>query len=170
MKAISPMIAVILLIAFTVAIGGILSVWLSGLVSTQTSTVSSGSDKQIKCSSVALTIKTVTFNQTNACAVCNTTYYVNTTVRYDSGTEVLSPNVTLEVIYKGAINSSIGIITLSPGQSFANSTNVTRQNATGYYNSESVTPEIVRARTYCQGSVAVVAECKSGQPCMSPYS
>lgn len=49
MKGISPMIAIVLLIAFTVAIGGIMSVWLTGLTSTQTQQVSNQSAAQVKC-------------------------------------------------------------------------------------------------------------------------
>ncbi|MBS3055183.1 MAG: hypothetical protein J4452_01690 [Candidatus Aenigmarchaeota archaeon] len=49
MKGISPMIAIVLLIAFTVAIGGIMSVWLTGLTNTQTQQVSNQSAAQAKC-------------------------------------------------------------------------------------------------------------------------
>ena len=49
MKGISPMIAIVLLIAFTVAIGGVMSVWLTGLTNTQTQQVSNQSSAQAKC-------------------------------------------------------------------------------------------------------------------------
>ncbi|MEM5829793.1 MAG: archaellin/type IV pilin N-terminal domain-containing protein [Candidatus Aenigmatarchaeota archaeon] len=49
-KAISPMIATILLIAFTVAVGGIISVWLTGYTRTTGAAVSGATEDQIKCS------------------------------------------------------------------------------------------------------------------------
>jgi flagellin-like protein len=48
-KAISPMIATILLIAFTVAVGGIISVWLTGYTRTTSAAVSTATEDQIKC-------------------------------------------------------------------------------------------------------------------------
>ena len=48
-KAISPMIATVLLIAFTVAVGGILSLWLTGYTATTTSAVETASTNQTKC-------------------------------------------------------------------------------------------------------------------------
>ena len=49
MKAISSMIATILLIAFTVAVGGILSVWFTGLATTQTAGIENKTGGVIKC-------------------------------------------------------------------------------------------------------------------------
>ena len=48
-KAISPMIATVLLIAFTVAVGGILSLWLTGYMTTTTGIVETASTNQTKC-------------------------------------------------------------------------------------------------------------------------
>jgi len=160
------MIAVVLLIAFTVAVGGILSVWLSTLSTTQTTTVSGATEKQVKCAASSLVIKEVRYNTTSPCSLCNISHYVNTTIRYESGTETLSPNITIDVIAKGFRNSSIGITSLSPGQTFTNSTNVTTSilGSPGYI--VAIPPEIVRARTFCQVTVPIVAECKAGEPCM----
>ena len=168
MKAISPMIAVVLLIAFTVAVGGILSVWLSTLSTTQTTIVSSGTEKQVRCGASSLIIKEVRYNATQPCSLCNISHYVNTTIRYESGTEVLSPNVTLEVISRGTRNTSTHVVTLAPGQSYTNFTNVTTSANTlttgGFI--VAIPPELVRVRTFCQTNIPVTAECKSGQPCM----
>ena len=167
MKAISAMIATVLLIAFTIAVGGILSVWLSNLTTSQTSTVSSSTDKQVKCSASALVIKEVRFNATIPCTLCNISGYVNTTIRYESGTEALTPNITIDVIAKGVRNTSTHVITLSPGQAYTNSTNVTTTQPPGTSSHIlAIPPELVRVRAFCQGSLAIVAECKSGQSCM----
>ena len=149
MKAISPMIAVILLIAFTVAIGGILSVWLSGLVSTQTSTVSSGSDKQIKCAGSALRISEVRYPSSPTSGRGS----VNVSVIYDTGTEVLS-NISVEVSGKGIVDSATSTGTVVPGEGRALTFTA------------NFPPDLVSARGLCQSNVPVVAECKSGQPCM----
>jgi flagellin-like protein len=170
MKAISPMIAVVLLIAFTVSVGGILSVWLSTLSTTQTTIVSSGTEKQVRCGASSLIIKEVRYNATQPCTLCNISHYVNTTIRYESGAEVLSPNVTFEVISRGTRNISTHVVTLDPGESYTNSTNATTQGAAAGGVILAIPPELVRVRTFCQTNIPITAECKSGQPCMIPSS
>jgi len=48
-KAISPMIATILLIAFTVAVGGIISIWMTGYTRTTGASVSSATENTTAC-------------------------------------------------------------------------------------------------------------------------
>ncbi|MEM5766043.1 MAG: archaellin/type IV pilin N-terminal domain-containing protein [Candidatus Aenigmatarchaeota archaeon] len=59
-KAVSPMIATILLIAFTVAVGGIISVWLTTYTRTTGASVSTATEDQIKCSGTYPYIYSVT--------------------------------------------------------------------------------------------------------------
>jgi flagellin-like protein len=59
-KAISPMIATILLIAFTVAVGGIISVWLTTYTRTAQTAVSGATEAQIKCAGITPNIYRVT--------------------------------------------------------------------------------------------------------------
>ena len=59
MKAISPMIAIILLIAFTVAIGGILSVWFPGLIRVLTGPVEIAGEKVAQCAGVWVRVEEV---------------------------------------------------------------------------------------------------------------
>ena len=54
------MIATVLLIAFTVAVGGILSMWLTGLTTTTTSSVENTTTDQIKCASTWINVISVT--------------------------------------------------------------------------------------------------------------
>jgi len=61
-KAISPMIATILLIAFTVAVGGIISVWLTGYTRTTSAAVSTATEDQIKCTGTYPDVYLVTNN------------------------------------------------------------------------------------------------------------
>ena len=108
MKGISPMIATVLLIAFTVAVGGIVSLWISGYTKTQTGQITSVSQDQIQCYNSVLSIKSTTvLNGTNATIV----------VGYDSGTLVLN-NVKADITCGGYSNSSIGTSSISPGDVF----------------------------------------------------
>jgi len=59
-KAISPMIATILLIAFTVAVGGIISVWLTTYTRTAQTAVSGATEAHIKCAGITPNIYRVT--------------------------------------------------------------------------------------------------------------
>ncbi len=142
------MIAVVLLIGFTVAVGGILSVWLSTLTTSQTTTVSSGTDKQVRCAASSLSIVEVRFPSGTANG------FVNVTVRYDSGIETLA-NVTAEVSARGSVQANTSTASLNPGES-----RVIQVSPANY------PPEVVSARGFCKSSVSIVAECKAGQPCM----
>ncbi len=146
------MIAVVLLIAFTVAVGGILSVWLSTLSTTQTTIVSSGTEKQVRCAASSISILEVRYpSGTSGCVAPYNC--VNVTVRYDSGVEALS-NITVEVSARGSINSSTSTARFSPGESRVVSLIA------------NYPPEVASARGFCQDSVSITAECKAGQPCM----
>ncbi len=59
MKGLSPLVAALLLIAFTVAVGSIISVWIGGLTIEQTKSTSASSDKLLKCSKSVLDITQV---------------------------------------------------------------------------------------------------------------
>lgn len=56
MKGLSSFVASVLLIAFTIAIGGILSVWITSLTKTQTSLTETQTSGVTKCSSADLEI------------------------------------------------------------------------------------------------------------------
>ncbi len=61
MKGVSPLIATILLIAFTVGIAGIIITWLSGYASTTTGIISSSSDKTVTCLSGSVNLKNLIY-------------------------------------------------------------------------------------------------------------
>ena len=56
MKGLSPLIATVLLIAFTVGVGGIISVWITGFTQTSSKIVSNEGEKQITCRNGAIDI------------------------------------------------------------------------------------------------------------------
>ncbi len=164
MKGVSPMIAVVLLIAFTVAIGGIISLWLTSLTSTTTSSVSSSAEKQIKCASSTMTIKEVRYSTAST--------IVNVTVAHETGTEKLY-NLSIDVTGGGATSSNMTTAATGSRTTYFNTTadpfeqgesaSVSINTVIG---GATVPPEYIRARAYCQSDVPVVAECKSGQTCM----
>lgn len=61
MKAVSPLIATVLLIAFTVAVGGLISIWLTGFTQTQTQSVGSQASTQITCSNGGLALSSMSY-------------------------------------------------------------------------------------------------------------
>ena len=150
-KGISAMIATVLLIAFTVAVGGILSVWLTTLTSTQTTTTGSAAEKQILCSRSVLTISEVQYN--NALGNINVTYV------YTYGTESLtSLNFFVTDAARNMYNKTYSF-TLNPGDSNVSSI-TTSGLAAGNLQS-------VRLQAMCQTNYPISTECKSGQSCMN---
>lgn len=156
MKAISPMIAVVLLIAFTVAIGGLVSVWLSTLTSSQTGTIQVSAENLAKCASSTLAASEVRW------ASPGTSRIVNVTIT-SGGTENLK-NITITVAGPGGSTNSPKFFNgtgddLIPGLTYATSMNVTA-------NVSLLPPELVSVTGICQGSFAVRGECKAGEKCM----
>jgi len=69
MKGISPMLATVLLIAFTIAVGGIISVFFTNLTRTQTGETEAGSTAVVECSNVRVDILAVSGAGTNGTMV-----------------------------------------------------------------------------------------------------
>ncbi|MEM5797188.1 MAG: hypothetical protein QW813_00780 [Candidatus Aenigmatarchaeota archaeon] len=63
MKAISPMIAVVLLIAFTIGVGGLVSLFVTGLTTTSTGITGNQSEALTRCAGAWLNIYSVTSNK-----------------------------------------------------------------------------------------------------------
>ncbi len=151
-KGISPMIAIVLLIAFTVAVGGILSLWLTTLTSTQTTTTGSAAEKQILCARSVLTIDEVRYNDAGDAA--------NITYRYTYGTEALSDlNFFFIDESRNTYNRSFAtLMTMGPGDS--NTTSIVLTGMSGSL-------QEVRLVAKCQSTYPVSSTCKSGQGCMN---
>lgn len=151
MKGLSPIIAIVLIIGFTVAVAAVVSIWLITLTKTQTSVIGEQTEKQVKCIGSSLIIKEVKYNST-ATGTCS----VNVTVAYETGTEILA-NMTVEISAKGTTvrSTSTASVSLGESKSFTNSSAI-------------CPPEYVRAIAICQETVPVVGECRSGEPCMKP--
>ncbi len=146
------MIATVLLIAFTIAVGGVLSVWLSTLTSTTTSTVGTSGQKAAECGSSSISIREVRYTPSQT--------RVNVTVSHLTGTLPLR-NLSISVSGLGRSNTTSLVYTASdfgPGELYMESVNVT--------NGASVPPEVVSVRALCKDTYVITAECKSGQDCM----
>jgi flagellin-like protein len=66
MKGVSPLIATVLLIAFTLSIAGLLGGWLSGLTKTQTETLEKSSQETMNCTGSVLNIISVLCGNTTS--------------------------------------------------------------------------------------------------------
>ena len=60
-KGVSPLIATVLLIAFTIAVAGIISVWLTQFTTTTTTTVSNQGNAQILCGTGGIQLLSVSY-------------------------------------------------------------------------------------------------------------
>ncbi len=151
MKAISPMVATVLLIAFTIGVGGLVSIFVTGLTTTQTGIASNQSESTARCAGAWLNLYRVT----------------NTTVFYQNPT---NQNITRLVIMTSdgsQIPLSLTDQLLIPGES--NSTNIGNSSGTAW----GLKPGLgsaagntsVTIRGLCQSIVTVEGVCKQGQGC-----
>ena len=138
------MIAVVLLIAFTVAVGGVISIWMTGLTTTQTQTVTNQSAGQITCTP-SLTIDRVDSNT----GVAN--YLINVTFSNPSQQTVSSINVTV-------IAANYTVFAIASGSL---TTGTANQTSVGGFTS---LPIQIRVSGTCQG-LPVSSTCKPADKC-----
>jgi len=149
MKGISPLIAAVLLIAFTVAVGGIVSIFFTGFTKQTTGGVSSQGQNLVTCSA--------------SNPVVDKVYYPLTAGAY----------VNITVSNSGSYN----ITNMTTSISLPNGTTITRQ--TGHLdplqsNSSSfggfttgIQPLEVKVGGFCQDTQPVSGSCLTGQSCMT---
>ena len=134
------MIAVVLLIAFTVAVGGILSLWLTGYTTTTTSSVETATTNQTKCAGTYIEVVSV---GSDAILITNRG----------------SQNISSIKCFSG--NGSSWVLgKIRPGEM-----NVTKWNSTGnggLY--ETGFGTLITCTGACL-NIGVTGECKSGQRC-----
>ena len=149
MKGLSPLVAVVLLIGFTVSIAGIISVWITGTTRTQTETIGEQARLQTQCVGSSLVIKEVRRSGGQ----------VNVTYVLEAGTEGVN-NITIEAIAVGNSTKSGPFytvnMTMKPGEI----------NTTSFNMAPIVPLEIVRVFGLCQNKYPISSECKAGKPCM----
>ena len=94
-KAVSDMIATVLLIAFTVAVAGIVSVWITGFTSTSTQQVTEQSNKELYCAYGGISVSNLAYCGGYFSGVVTNTNLV------DLG------NITLQVLFDNSTNQNI---------------------------------------------------------------
>ena len=99
MKGISPLIATVLLIAFTVAVAGLISTWLMSFTKQSSETVSQQSTSQLTCSYGGIALSALKYSST--CNCMNGTIENTQTINLG--------NITLQIIYanKSTITSRL---------------------------------------------------------------
>ncbi len=73
MKGISPLIATVLLIAFTIGVGGIISVWISDFTETSSSIVSKQGEAQLLCSNGGVDLVNLKYCNNNISGIIRNT-------------------------------------------------------------------------------------------------
>jgi flagellin-like protein len=143
MKGISAIIATVLLVAFTVAVAGILSMWATTLTTTQTQTVSNQTGGVIVCSP-AIIIDEARVPAGGAGSV-NVTFH-------NAGTQSIT-NINVDIRNSSTI-STVAAGTLGAGQS-----NITSVG------SQSSTVDLVKVRGVCASTVVVSDTCDPTEKC-----
>ena len=144
------MLAVILLIAFTVAVGGLLSVWIISMTRTQTGVAGAGAEKLIACSKSVLDIGKVVSTST----ATNDSF--NVQVIYYAGSEDLYDFTIYLTDSAGNVGKNVSTVftensPMRPGQIYTFSITLDK-------NLTSQTPERARVTAVCQKTEVVSAE------------
>lgn len=113
-KAISPLIATVLLIAFTIAVGGIISVFLTGFSKTQTKEVTIRSETELTCIYGGISISSLKYCNSRLSGIVENTRTISL------------GNLTLQIIYQNQssekinLNDSTGrMISLQPAELYS---------------------------------------------------
>jgi flagellin-like protein len=153
MKGISAIIASVLLIAFTVAVGGILSVWSTTLTTTQTQTVGNQTGGQIVCSP-AIIIDQVNLPSINTVGLLGVAGLGALNVTFHNAGNQPITNVNVDVRNGSSMVSSL-YGTLAGGDSGWKSVNGILGNIT----------DSVRVRGLCTNSIVVSDDCNPSKKC-----
>ena len=143
------MIAIVLLIAFTVAVGGILSLWLTSFTTTTTGAVETVSTNQTKCFGTYIDIVSVTDT-----AVIIT----NRGSQTIEGVKCFAANGTIVGVLNGTVTEdALSVGSMLSSEFWNSSFDATTTYDSGY-----------GASVLCTGSclnIGVTGECKSDQSC-----
>lgn len=119
-KGISPLVATVLLIAFTMAIATLLSLWLSSFTTKTSETVEKEAEKQLACSRGGVSLSDLRFNST----------YNWLSGRIENTRSIALGDHSLQIVYTNFSTQKIGLclsgsttvacsvsnLTLSPGE------------------------------------------------------
>lgn len=105
LKGISPLVATVLLIAFVVAVAGLVATWVNGFTKSQTQLVSDQSTLSISCSYGGINVKNLVFQGA-------TTQLAGV---IENNGQVPLGNFTLSVVYQNATSQTIQICSAPSG-------------------------------------------------------
>jgi len=108
MKGISPLIATVLLIAFTLSVAGIVSVWLTGFARTSTETVGKESSTQLICSYGGIALSNLKFSNNRLSGSIENTR------------TIILGNITIQVLYTNASSQTEKLyVSLTPREKYS---------------------------------------------------
>lgn len=108
MKGVSPLIATILLIAFTLSVAGIVSIWLTGFARTSTETVGKESSTQLICSYGGIALSSLKFSNNRLSGSIENTR------------TIILGNITIQVLYTNASSQTEKLyVSLTPREKYS---------------------------------------------------
>ena len=135
MKALSAMIAVILLVGLTVGIGGLISIFITDLTQSSTKITSNQSESLTKCAGAYINVYSVDSDQV---------FYTNPTSQTITGITITFSNGTTQ---------TNGDPSLTPGET--NNTNISTIGSNTF----------VIVRGLCQSIITAEGKCKNTETC-----
>jgi len=115
LKGISPLVATVLLIAFVVAVAGIIATWINGFARTQTQLVSDQSTLSITCSYGDVNMKNLVFQSASTRLAGSV----------ENNGQIALGNLTLNIIYQNATSQVINLCTAAVGAASCSVSNLT---------------------------------------------
>lgn len=112
MKGLSPVVATIMLIAFAVAVGGLVSIWLTGFATSTTEFTSKRGDELTLCAGARLDVDSVTatgivYSNPSSRAILNITVYDGNGRNLTFNASNLSPSQVTNLTWARGTNTSI---------------------------------------------------------------
>ena len=114
MKGVSPLVATVLLIAFVVAVAGIIAAWTTGFAKSQTQVVEQQSTYAITCGYGSINMKSLIF-QSASTRLAGT---------IENNGQISLGNLTLRIVYQNATSQSIPLCSSASGAVSCSSVNL----------------------------------------------
>ena len=116
-KGVSPLIATVLLIAFTVAVAGVISIWITGFASESTETVTNQTDIELYCSNGGVGVSDLRYCNSYLAGIIQNTGLVDLSgitaqVTFQNAT----PAQTIYLEQNGSATTNSSKMVLSPRQ------------------------------------------------------
>jgi len=106
-KGISPFMAVVLLVAFTLAVAGIFSGWITSFTKETTETVQTRSEERVECAYGGVALNRLIYNSTSG----------NLTGTIENTDIIALGNVDMEIFYDNSTRQEKDLsLTLTPGE------------------------------------------------------